>query len=136
MLKNGETDIESTDISKFALHSDYKCYKVGNTGNDSFTMSAGTSSASGEITHGLGYIPVFFAYIEHESKGYLVNGSDNSPVLNVPSGGLLGYTLISFNVRADSSKLYIDASASSFLGTPSSSESFVARAFFMYDKII
>lgn len=81
VLKEGETDIMSTDISKFAMHSEYKSQKqiVGST---TLTMVDLTGSANGTITHNLGYKPMFFAFIEHDGKGYESVGNSN-PIIEV-----------------------------------------------------
>ena len=133
MLKDGETDIDSSEIWRFASHSDYKNYKVGETGSVTIVLLAGTGSKVGFISHNLGYIPVFFAYIEHEGKGYLVAGSNNNPRISVPTGG--GSTLISFSVEATSTALNIVARAS-IAGNPTSNETFIVRVFFIADEII
>ena len=136
ILKEGETDIDSTDIWRFAMHSDHKNYKVGAFDNTTIVLPGGSFSRSSSITHNLGYIPVFFAYIEHLGKGYLVSGSMNNPTIQVPSGGILGYTLINFSVQATSTSLNLIAIANSSLGAPTSDQTFIIRAFFIIDEII
>jgi len=64
-LKSGETDIESTDIWRFAFHSDYPTFKIATAGTQDVTILAGTSEIYLDITHGLGYKPIFFAFLKY-----------------------------------------------------------------------
>ena len=77
ILKSGKTNIDSTDISDFAFHSDYPVYKVLQSGNAEFTMQGnvhiddGDIDASYTVAHNLGYTPMVI--------GWLQNGTDIYP---------------------------------------------------------
>ncbi|MDX9798841.1 MAG: hypothetical protein RBT05_08280 [Bacteroidales bacterium] len=138
ILKNGETDIESTDISKFALHSQYKCQKIAAVGSASIVLPAGSSwldggSYSAVINHGLGYIPLFWAFVEHSGKGYESVGNAN-PQIDLASGD--GFPVgAAFNIDADSSNLNIEIWPTGF-GETANNETFTIRAFFILDEIV
>jgi len=72
ILKYGETDIESTDIWRFAFHSDYPTFKIATNGNDTFSIASGNNFGEKVVTHNLGYIPFVFAAVEYNSKLFLV----------------------------------------------------------------
>ena len=75
ILKEGKTNINSTDVSDFAFHSDYKTLKIHNSGSVTVTWPACTDAGvSSTIYHGLGYVPNFFVYIEHAGKLYEIYG--------------------------------------------------------------
>jgi hypothetical protein len=71
ILKSGKTNIDSTDISDFAFHSDYPVYKIISSGSADFTMLAGNYEASYTITHNLGYIPMVLGFAQHGIGGYI-----------------------------------------------------------------
>jgi len=73
ILKEGETDINSTDISKFAIHSDYPNVKIKFAGKANFTMFAGDYMAEYIIPHNLGYIPIVFGWLERSGRIYPCN---------------------------------------------------------------
>jgi len=94
VLKDGETDINSTDISKFAMHSDYKCQKVASQSSADIVMPEGSVTgdvATGVIYHNLGYIPPFFVFVEHNNKGYEAVGNAN-PLISVQSMQFFWYS--------------------------------------------
>ena len=68
VLREGETNINSTDIWRFSLHSDYPTFKVFSSG--SLTLSATTAGgnlgyyAETSVTHNLGYNPITFVYAD------------------------------------------------------------------------
>jgi hypothetical protein len=132
VLKDGFTDIDSNDISDFALHSDYKCQKIAS--NDSVNLSmVNTDYASGVIYHNLGYIPAFYVFVEYDGKGFEAYGNNN-PTITVPAQGG-GTTRVTFNINADSSKLNIEAWASFIWGNVANS-TFTIRVFFVLDEIV
>jgi len=73
ILKAGETDINSTDIWRFAIHSDYPNVKIKLAGKADFTMHTGEFDAQYVIPHNLGYVPIVFGWIERSGKVYPVN---------------------------------------------------------------
>lgn len=68
ILRNGETDIESTDIWRFAMHSDYPTYKIKQSGSITLTTTTTGGSlgyqATQTISHGLGYVPQTFVFVD------------------------------------------------------------------------
>ena len=73
ILKSGETDIDSTDIWRFAMHSDYPNVKIKFQGSSNFTMVAGQWDAYYTIPHNLGYIPQVWGWLERSGKIYPCN---------------------------------------------------------------
>lgn len=138
ILKNGETDIESTDISKFALHSDYKCQKIAISTGVNIVLPAGSTWLDGDyveavINHNLGYIPLFFGFVQHRGKGYESAGNANPQIDLVSSDGYpVGAAL---DISADSTKLYITLWPTGF-GTTRYAETFALKAFFIKDEIV
>lgn len=90
ILKSGETNINSNEIWRFAMHSDYKCQKLGSSGSTNLVMPALSGYASGSIYHNFGYIPPFFCFVEHSGKGYEVIGNAN-PVIRLKSANFFSY---------------------------------------------
>jgi hypothetical protein len=137
ILKDGETDIESTDISKFALHSDYKCQKIALASHVDITLPDGSNwfdgdFAEGVINHNLGYVPIFFPFVEYGGKGYEATGNANPqidlPTQDDPVGA-------AFDILADSTQLHITVWPTGF-GTVDGNQTFTIRAFFIQDEII
>jgi hypothetical protein len=78
ILKTGETDIDSTDISKFAVHSDYPAQKIYASGSTTITIPSGGLAGSVTINHALGYSPSVTAMFEISGGRYIkVNGQKN-----------------------------------------------------------
>ena len=73
VLKTGETDINSTDIWRFALHSDYPNLKIGFSGSGSLTMASGEFIAQYTVAHNLGYTPIAFGWLERSGKVWSCN---------------------------------------------------------------
>jgi len=67
ILKSGETDIESTDIWRFCIHSDYPTQKVYASGQTTLVIPAGSNYGEKIITHSLGYAPIVMAMFETDS---------------------------------------------------------------------
>lgn len=61
ILKTGETDIESTDIWRFSLHSDYPTQKIVSAGQTTLTIPAGHNQGIKTINHSLEYPPIVMA---------------------------------------------------------------------------
>lgn len=64
ILKTGETDIESSDIWRFCVHSDYPTQKIVSAGQTTLTIPAGENSGIKTINHSLGYPPIVMAMFE------------------------------------------------------------------------
>lgn len=99
MLKTGNTNINSTNISDFAIHSDYKCQKIALYSETTLVLpqysnSLDGDSVSGTITHSLGYKPMFFAFVEYNGKGYEAAGNAN-PQIPVEQGQFFAVSVIS-----------------------------------------
>ena len=79
ILKLGETDIESNDIWRFALHSDFPAQKVAIFGQTTLKILSGNTYGSKALIHGLNYAPTVFAMFQNYSNRYIkVNGHKNS----------------------------------------------------------
>lgn len=70
VLREGETNINSTDIWRFSLHSDYPTFKVLSSGQ--LTLSTLTAVddwyyAQTAVAHNLGYKPITFVYADFSS---------------------------------------------------------------------
>lgn len=77
ILKTGETDIESTDIWRFAMHSDYPTFKIATQGTKNVVIPAGEYAVSvdmEDVVHNLGYSPFVFASIGYGDNSMPVNG--------------------------------------------------------------
>lgn len=72
ILKTSETDIDSTDIWRFAFHSNYPTFKIATSGNHSLTVAKNSDYGYYDVTHSLGYYPVYFAFIKYGTKVYQV----------------------------------------------------------------
>jgi len=136
ILKNGFDDIDSTDISDFALHSDYKCQKIALADELIKVLPSGSTTGdtvSGVINHGLGYIPLFWAFVEHESKGYEAVANAN-PLIDLQSIDAFSVGA-GFNIDADSSNINIEIFTTGF-GTTQNNETFKIRVFVILDEIV
>jgi hypothetical protein len=70
VLKDGFTDIDSTNIYEFSIHSDYPSQKVALAGSDTLTIPNGDNTGSITISHNLGYRPTVIATMEVENSRY------------------------------------------------------------------
>ena len=139
ILKNGFTDINSANISDFALHSDYKCQKIALNTSDIMIVPSGSSWLSGApaitktIPHNLGYTPIFFPFVQYGGKGYEGTGNAN-PQITVASStsDAVG---VAFNIYADATNLTVEAWPTG-LGTTKYNETFTIQVFFIADEII
>lgn len=73
VLKNGQTDISSTDKWRFAINSDCTNVKIKYSGSGNFVLPAGDYDAYYTINHNLGYIPIVFGWVERSGKIYPCN---------------------------------------------------------------
>jgi len=68
VLKAGETDINSTDIWRFSVHSDHPTQKVHSASTTTIVIPAGTTFGSKAIANPIGYAASVHAM-------FLINGS-------------------------------------------------------------
>jgi hypothetical protein len=73
VLKPGETNINSTEIWRYTLHSDHPNMKIGFSGSADLTMISGDFIAQYTIFHNLGYIPIAFGWVERSGKIWSCN---------------------------------------------------------------
>lgn len=117
ILKTGETDIESTDIWRFCMHSDYPTQKIYASGQTTLTIPAGSDTGTKTIAHGLGYAPIVMAMFETDNSRYVkvtgqvkfisrqvqkqqyfsVNISTNNIISAEEDGGLATTSYVSIN---------------------------------------
>lgn len=71
ILKTGETDIESTDIWRFCVHSDYPNQKIVSAGETTLTIPSGSNSGSTTVNHSLGYAPIVMAMFESSGGRFI-----------------------------------------------------------------
>ena len=71
ILKTGETDINSTDIWRFCIHSDYPTQKIYASGQTTLTIPADSTSGVKTISHSLGYAPIVMAMFEIDGSRYV-----------------------------------------------------------------
>lgn len=108
ILKDGQTDINSSDIWRFAIHSDYANVKMKWTGQGNFTMYSGNWDAHYEISHNLGYIPIVFGWLERSGKIYPCNMLTGINDVKYGSGAYDICSVFAY-CSADTSKVYIGA---------------------------
>ena len=82
ILKEGESDIDSNDIWRFSFHSDFPVFKIFDAGSHDITILANQTDAGYIISHNLGYLPIFFAFLKF--------GSITIPVFGYGDSGLYG----------------------------------------------
>jgi len=113
ILKEGETNINSTEIWRFAYHSDYPTLKIKTSGKQNAVMTAGTHQKSITIAHNLGYEPNFFVNIKYRGKLYESYGEtqcslDYEVPTTIPGGGgAYSDTAYSYS-SVDSNNLYVE----------------------------
>lgn len=139
ILKNGKTNIDSTDISDFALHSDYKCQKIALATSVNVTLPDGSNYWDGDyaeavINHNLGYIPIFFAFVEFGGKGYESTGNANPQIALTPDDPDWEVGA-GFDIYADENQLHITVWPTGF-GETAGNNTFTIRVFFIQDEII
>lgn len=103
ILKDGATDINSTNVYDFAINSDYKLQKISSVETATLTMPSDSTSVSTSLSHGLSYKPVFFCYIEHDGKGYEAIGNLN-PSIEVEALKYFSYFSVSDYITNRSTK--------------------------------
>lgn len=86
ILKPSYIDKDTTDIWKFIFHSKFPTFKIATSGNQIFTIPAGSNEAHHDVSHNLGYFPVYFANILKGLYSYQVPADMNSGI-EVASGG-------------------------------------------------
>lgn len=86
ILKEGETDVHSMDISKFAFHSEYPVFKIATAGNQNATIVANGTETYIDIPHNLGYKPIFLAFLKYANI--------TSPIFGEGDSGLYGVGIL------------------------------------------
>jgi len=98
ILQSGETNINSTDIFRFAFHSGYPTFKIGSVGSANFTITTGNDSAETTVTHNLGYEPIYFASVLKGTKSYQVPAWTSTdievPIQEGGNGAVAFYSII------------------------------------------
>jgi hypothetical protein len=64
LMKDG-FDISDVDIRNFILSSEYSMLKYHSDNTAQLTVTAGNTEGYVDISHNLGYVPVYIAYVEH-----------------------------------------------------------------------
>ena len=102
ILKSGQTDIDSTDIWRFTFHSDYPTFKIFSSGTVDVTMLATTDEIYYDISHNLGYKPLFFAYLEYNNVTIPIFG-DGSGIFDVSILDIYGdpTSIITYSTLSD-----------------------------------
>jgi hypothetical protein len=140
VLKSGETDINSTDIWRFVIHSDYKNQKISDIYQKTLTLPAGSnwypngSYVQGTIVHGLGYSPAYYAEVYFNGKSYPVVG-DASPQIPLVSTNPPNVVGAGFRIRTNDNSMTIDCWATGF-GTTATSNTFTIRVRFVIDELV
>lgn len=127
-----DTDIESTDYSKFALHEAKQTQKIAYYDEVNVTVLSNTNYASATIALDLGYIPIINPTIKHGTKGYPYMGT-LMPYIEVPAYGG-GTTSIFFKITWDATEILIEAFADVF-GNPASNEAFTIEVYTLLDQL-
>lgn len=86
ILKEGETNIDSTDIWRFNFYSDFPTFKIAEKGSHEISIQTGNTADAGSayvILHELGYKPIFFAWIEYDGKSYPIYGEGDSQIKGI-----------------------------------------------------
>lgn len=108
ILRNGETDIKSSDIWRFAMHSDYPNVKIKFSGSGNFTMNTGQWDASYTFAHNLGYIPQVFGWLERSGKIYPCNMLTGIDDVKYDTGPY-DFCTVGAYCSADDTNIYIGA---------------------------
>ena len=131
ILKNTQHDINSTNIWRFAFHSDYKTLKIVQSGKTDVTLASGSTSVSKTIAHSLGYEPSFFVNILKNGKLWETYGAtpcslDDEILSNLGNTGAYGYASV------DNNNLYVDIDLSG--ATPTNDELFTIEYIIFLDQ--
>lgn len=70
ILKEGETDINSSDIWRFSVHSDYPTQQIYTSDHTTITIPAGEVFGNTTVAHSLGYSPDVSAIFEVYGSRY------------------------------------------------------------------
>lgn len=142
ILKSGETDINSTDIWRFAMHSDYKNQKVTEIYETTFTLPVGSSwlngdYVSGVVNHNLGRYLAYYAEVFFDGKSYPVVGdaSPQIPLEPVDPDPLYGTVGAGFRITTDENNAYIECWATGF-GETATNNTFTIRFRFIIDDLV
>jgi len=61
IMKSGKS-LDSTDLRDYIFHSDHTCFKIHTISSGQITINAGGTTGYVDISHNLGYVPVFLIY--------------------------------------------------------------------------
>lgn len=96
----GVNALTATSPNDFIFHSDYNTFKIVLTGT--LSQSVATSTTTLEVTHGLGYIPLAYAFMKADTNDEAIG--PRFMFLNTSP-----YDLVALNhVSADSTKIYFN----------------------------
>ena len=70
-LRTGETNINSTDIWRFCIHSDYPTQKIYSAGQTTLTIPNGLDYGTVSVNHSLGYRPSVSAVFQVYGNRYV-----------------------------------------------------------------
>lgn len=118
-LRAGQTDIDSTDIWRFALHSDYPSQKIYEADEVTLTVESGEVGGSVNVNHSLNYVPVVYAMFSLGGGRYKrVNGL--VPVARPVDGefGFYGVTVTSSWINFEFAPSFDTAPAPSNINIP------------------
>lgn len=142
ILKQGETDITSNDIWRFAMHSDHKNQKVTEIFSTTLFLPAGSSwlngdYAEGVVTHNLGRYLAYYAEVFFNGKSYPVVGdaSPQIPLQPVDPDPLYGNVGAGFRITTDENNAYIECWATNF-GETATDNTFEIRFRFIIDDLV
>lgn len=117
ILKDGETDIDSADIWRFAFHSDYPTWKISSAGSASISMTPGDYYAEYVVSHNLGYKPIYIANVQYGTRVYSAQADANpineSGYITIPNQGG-GNSIIRFYSAVDDNDLMIGVYTADF----------------------
>jgi len=91
-------------LNNLVFHSSYPALKIFDKGTTTLSVTKDDSSATKEVTHSLGYIPMFDVYMQYYLYDQTASSKYRKTAFSVYHG-LQEYT--HYNAYADSSKLYI-----------------------------
>lgn len=142
ILKDGETDIDSTDIWRFAVHSDYKNQKTTEIYSTTVTLPAGSTWLGGEygyssVYHGFGRLTAYYAEVYFNGKSYPISGSvyPQIPVVSTDPGDPFYDVGAKFSITNGENYSEIYCSVAGF-GETATSNTFTVRFRFIVDDIV
>jgi hypothetical protein len=133
ILKSGETDIESTDIWRFAQHSKYPTWKIESGGTGTITIPADDTNWNYlTINHQLGYKPIFYATVDYLGKTYRIYGTQDSGITGIQNRFATNETVLSQATLIDNNNLRVGLFSGPY--GPAVSTSFTVSYLIMSDE--